>query len=87
MKSCYYQLFFSNQLHPPQGEENLNGNIKPLPELSFVEIDLNITQGEEKRSKNNVHANLCRWKSFFREAGLSVFDIHLKQDKDHSKSL
>lgn len=36
----------------------LSNGIQPLSELSIVEIDLNITPGEEKHSKKNIYANV-----------------------------
>lgn len=58
IKNCCYKLFFLNQLPLPGGGKDLSGSIRPLPEFSVIEVDLNIAQDEERHFKSNIHHNV-----------------------------
>lgn len=87
IKSNYYKLYFPNQLHLPCNGKDLNSDIQLFPKLLVVEVDFHITQDEKKYSKNNIYTNMYWKESFFKEVGLSVFVIYLKQGNNHLVSL
>lgn len=60
IKSCYYKLYFSEQLYFLSDGKIFDGSIQTSPKLLVVEIDFNIAQGEERHFKNNTNPNVSQ---------------------------
>lgn len=75
IKNSSCKLFISNKLYLSSGKKSFNNNIQPSLKLSIVEINLIITQSDEKYLKINIYTYVSQYNSLFEETILFFFVI------------